>query len=167
MGRYSEVRGRRLNPLEVVLERLAQTKAGAWFFVKVMSPLDRAVLHRTHGRLSLSGAASPTGLLVTTGAKTGRRRETPLAYVADGQKVLLVASNGGSPHDPAWAHNLRAHPDCEFLAPKRRGRFQAHEAEGAERQEAWRKSVDRYAGYDSYAERAGRTIPVWVLEPVS
>ncbi len=54
---------------------------------------------------------APLILLTTTGAKTGQRRIIPLMYVSDGDRVLAIASKGGSPKHPLWYHNLLAHPE--------------------------------------------------------
>ena len=66
----------------------------------------------------------PILLPTTTGARTGRRRTTPLGFGIDGSRVFVVASKGGAPHDPAWFHNLRANPSItvDWVAkPMRRG----------------------------------------------
>jgi deazaflavin-dependent oxidoreductase (nitroreductase family) len=52
----------------------------------------------------------PILLLTTTGARSGRRRTSPLGYGVDRGKVFVVASKGGAPTNPAWFHNLRANP---------------------------------------------------------
>jgi deazaflavin-dependent oxidoreductase (nitroreductase family) len=59
-------------------------------------------------------ADSPILLLTTTGRRTGKQRTRPLAYVRDGDRFVLCASNGGSPHHPAWYHNLRATSRAEL-----------------------------------------------------
>lgn len=56
-------------------------------------------------------AGMPLLLLNTTGAKTGRRRTTPLTYVLDEYRFIVVAADAGNPRHPAWYHNLLAHPD--------------------------------------------------------
>jgi deazaflavin-dependent oxidoreductase (nitroreductase family) len=53
-------------------------------------------------------AGSPILLLTTTGRRTGKQRTRPLAYIRDADRFVLCASNGGSPHHPAWYHNPRA-----------------------------------------------------------
>jgi deazaflavin-dependent oxidoreductase (nitroreductase family) len=53
----------------------------------------------------------PTLLLTTTGARSGRPHTTPLVYVRDGNRLLVLASNYGAPRHPDWYHNLLAHPD--------------------------------------------------------
>src|ERR1700694_5331988 len=52
----------------------------------------------------------PLLLLTTTGARSGQRRTTPMMYVPDGQRLLVIASNAGAPSHPAWYYNLVAHP---------------------------------------------------------
>jgi deazaflavin-dependent oxidoreductase (nitroreductase family) len=52
----------------------------------------------------------PLLLLTTTGAKSGRLRTSPLAYMADRGRYVIIAAAGGAPCDPAWYHNLVANP---------------------------------------------------------
>jgi deazaflavin-dependent oxidoreductase (nitroreductase family) len=148
-----------------LLERVAQSPAGSWWFLNVASRIDPPLLKATRGRLSTT-IGRPILLLRARGAKTGERRETPLLYATDGPRIVLVASRGGSPRHPAWYHNLRAHPDVEVVAPGRSGRYRARDAEGEERARLWDEVNDLYSGYDTYQGRAGgRRIPVVVLEP--
>ena len=55
-------------------------------------------------------AGSRLMLLTTTGARTGERRVTPVAFTDDGERRLLVASKAGSSSPPAWYHNVVANP---------------------------------------------------------
>jgi deazaflavin-dependent oxidoreductase (nitroreductase family) len=48
------------------------------------------------------------------GARSGKRRITPLVYMPDGENFLIVAAKGGRPENPSWLQNLRAHPDTEI-----------------------------------------------------
>lgn len=50
-------------------------------------------------------------LLTTTGARSSKPHTTPVGYLPDGDQVLVIASAGGTPHHPAWYHNLIAHPE--------------------------------------------------------
>ena len=50
-------------------------------------------------------------LLDHVGAKSGTHRYTPLVFARDGQNVVLIASKGGYPKNPAWFYNLKANPD--------------------------------------------------------
>jgi deazaflavin-dependent oxidoreductase (nitroreductase family) len=101
------------------------------------------------------------------GAKTGALRETPLVYARDGDRVILIASRGGSASHPLWYRNLVANPEVSFAAEGDVGRYRARTTEGEERERAWHLACDRYAGYLVYKRRAGeRQIPVVVLEPI-
>lgn len=160
------VRRRQLRWWESLLEDFAQTRLGGWFAVNGAHHIDKRLLKLTNGRIT-TFPGQPVGLLFSVGAKSGEPRETPLLYTADGERILLVASNAGSPRHPAWYHNLGAHPEVEFLprgGPRRR--YRARRLAAAEREEAWVKVNDLYEGYDTYQERtAGREIPVVALEP--
>ncbi|MFF0448931.1 nitroreductase/quinone reductase family protein [Streptomyces sp. NPDC004609] len=103
-------------------------------------------------------------LLTTTGARSGARHTTPLGRLPDGDRVLVVASAGGSPRHPAWYHNLRAEPrvtveDGVFLYDAR-----AVVLEGEERDDAFARAVEFDAGWGEYQSRTTRVIPVVALE---
>jgi len=76
-------------------------------FVKVHVALYRASGGRLGGRLR---KGAPVLLLTTTGRKTARRRTTPLLYVEEGDRHVVIASAGGAPSHPAWYLNLRSNP---------------------------------------------------------
>jgi deazaflavin-dependent oxidoreductase (nitroreductase family) len=148
------------------MEALAKTRFGAWLAINVGNPIDRRLLPLTNGRVGLF-LGQPVGLLETIGARSGQRRRTPLLYLDDGDRVVLVASKGGNPRHPAWFHNLKANPRVEFLRRGgHRGTYLAREASGTERVELWARVNDLYSGYDTYQTRTGgRRIPVVVLDP--
>ena len=159
-------RRRQLSRWERSLENFARSRAGGWYFVNVAMRVDRVLLPLTRGRVS-SAPGQQVLLLETVGAKSGQRRRTPLVYVTDGDRIVLIASKAGAKRHPSWFHNLRANPRVKVLAPGRSGEYNAREAEGEERERLWREACDYYAGYDTYQDRAGsRRIPVVVLEPV-
>src|SRR5919108_1695689 len=158
-------RQRQLNWLERRLENFAKSKAGGWYYVNVAMRIDRFLLPLSGGRISAS-PGQPICLLETIGAKSGQVRKTPLLFLPDRGRVVLIGSKAGAPRYPGWVHNMRANPRVKVLAPKRTGEYVAREAEGEERERLWTKAVDFYAGYDAYQQRAGnRRIPVVVLEP--
>ncbi len=149
-----------------VLASLASSKPGTWFFLNVAPPIDRVLLRWSKGRISLGGTM-PICLLETIGAKSGQPRSTPLMYLRDGERFVLIGSRGGNPRHPAWVHNLRKTPQATVLAMGHRHRVNTHEAEGEERARLWAQAREVYFGYDVYQERAGtRRIPVVVLTPV-
>src|SRR5213593_4116256 len=136
-------------PFKALLDRVFRTRWGTWVAINVGQRIDPYLMRATRGRVRISFTA-PTILLSHTGAKTGKRRTTPLLYFTDAANVVLIASKGGAPQHPAWYHNLKAHP----------------EAEGAERDRLWRLAMKLYSGYEEYQARAtNRRIPVIVLEP--
>ena len=106
----------------------------------------------------------PMLLLDHVGAKSGRRRTSPLVYVRDGDNVVIVASKGGHPRHPAWFHNLKANPETVVQIGSERRAVRAREATAAERPRLWDAAVRTYAGFRGYQERTDRDIPLIVLE---
>jgi deazaflavin-dependent oxidoreductase (nitroreductase family) len=125
------------------------------------------ILYRTTG--GLVGQRFPGGppmlLLDQVGAKSGRRRTTPLAYLTDGEDLVIVASKGGHPRHPAWFHNLRANPAATIQVGTERRTVQARVATPEERGRLWPRVVQAYRGYAGYQERTEREIPLVILEP--
>lgn len=132
--------------------------------LRLATVVDRPLMRWSRGRLRLSFVI-PLVLLRVRGARSGVLREVPLLCVPDGEDLILVASNGGRPRAPAWSHNLRAHPSVEGVRAGRRRRYRAEELSGPARADAWAKARAVYPGYDRYAARVARTIPVFRLRP--
>ncbi len=109
--------------------------------------------------------APPMLLLQHVGAKSGTKRTTPLVYVDDPPNVVVVASKGGHPKNPAWYHNLRAHPDVIVQIGSERRQVRARVANPDEHKRLWPMAVATYSGYQGYQQRTGRQIPLVVLEP--
>jgi deazaflavin-dependent oxidoreductase (nitroreductase family) len=121
----------------------------------------------TGGRVRLN-LAVPIVVLTSTGARSGQRREIPLAYFTDGDDVILIASNYGGRRHPAWYHNLLAHPECELRIGERGGRFVARETDGADRDRLYTLAVERLNRvFALHQKRSGdfRSIPVMRLTP--
>jgi deazaflavin-dependent oxidoreductase (nitroreductase family) len=141
------------------------TRAGAWTIINLGSHLDSWLIRASGGRLNTT-FAWPCLLLTTKGARTGKPRTTPLLYVRDGDRLVLIASKGGNPRHPAWYLNLRANPEVEVFLDGKTAHYTVRDAEGEERDRLWNKAVGVYSGYEKYKRRAGgRKIPVVVLEP--
>jgi len=109
--------------------------------------------------------APPSLLLEHVGAKSGTRRTTPLTYLADGDDLVVVASKGGNPRNPAWFHNLRAHPEVTVQVGSEHRAVRARVATPDERERLWPKVVRLYGGYAGYQKRTAREIPLVILEP--
>jgi F420H(2)-dependent quinone reductase len=123
---------------------------------------------RTGGRLGhrIPGLRGRMLLLDHVGAKSGIHRTSPLQYVEDGENVAVIASKGGFPKHPAWFHNLKAHPDTiAQIGPERRPVHARVVTDPDERKRIWAKAVRMYRPYETYRARAGREIPIVVLEP--
>ena len=109
-------------------------------------------------------AGTPILLLTTTGRRTGKRR-TPLAYVREGERYVLCASNGGSAAHPGWYHNLRATGRAEIqVGPDRLG-VSARTADPEERGQLFPRFVQMYKGYAAYEHKTSRQIPLVLLTP--
>lgn len=141
---------------------------------KVMSRLNVAVYRATRGRIGGKwrvGSAFPRGvpvcLLTTTGRKTGQRRTLPLLYLAAGDRVILVASQGGLPKNPGWYHNVTADPHVIVRIRGTARPMLARAADADERAELWPRLVALYADFDRYQSWTQRQIPVVVCEPRS
>jgi deazaflavin-dependent oxidoreductase (nitroreductase family) len=105
-------------------------------------------------------------LLDHVGAKSGTKRTCPLLYIEDGESVVIIASKGGYPKNPAWYHNLMANPDTEVQVGGERRRVHARLAGPEERERLWPRAVSVWGGYADYQARSkGREIPMVVLEP--
>lgn len=146
--------------------QLVSTKAGAAAWRKVV-PVERRILKATGGRVRFS-VGMPIVVLTSIGARSGQRRQTPLAYFTDGDDVVLIASNYGSDRHPAWYRNLLANPECEVHKGPHGGLFVARETGGADRDRLYAQAADRLnKGWSVYEQRVQgiRAIPVMRLTP--
>jgi len=117
----------------------------------------------TGGLVGGSLGRLPVLLLTTTGRKSGKKRTTPLVYLADGDNFVIIASNGGSDQHPEWWLNLRANPNAEVQVGPDVKYVVAERAEGTERERLWREVNELYHGYEEYQRSTKREIPVVVL----
>src|SRR5207253_1884739 len=85
-------------------------EAGGVIF-KVMGAIHVALYRLTGGRIGGRAFGAPVLLLTARGRKTGKARTTPLLYLEDGDRLVVVASKGGAPRHPAWFLNLAANPE--------------------------------------------------------
>jgi len=106
----------------------------------------------------------PLLLLHHVGAKSGLERVNPLAYQQVGDAVAVFASKGGAPTHPDWYHNLVAHPDASIEIGSTSYRVHARVATGEERERIWKAQKAAVPTFVEYEQKAGRTIPVVVLE---
>jgi deazaflavin-dependent oxidoreductase (nitroreductase family) len=107
----------------------------------------------------------PMLLLDHVGAKSGKKRTTPLVYLDQGKDLVIVASKGGAPRHPAWFHNLKANPETTVQVGTKRIPVRARVANPEERKRLWPEVVELYGGYADYQRRTEREIPLVILEP--
>ena len=138
------------------------------FVIRYVSALNTWLYRMSGGKVFgtwLRGA--PIGLLVYRGRKTGRTLTTPLLYLKEGERVVIVASKGGMSRHPLWYENLVAQPDCEFEIGRERKRYRARTVTPEEKKAYWPRLVAMYRDYADYQARTDRDIPVVVLEPIA
>jgi deazaflavin-dependent oxidoreductase (nitroreductase family) len=106
----------------------------------------------------------PVLLLTTTGRKSGRSWTVPVMYQTDGDRWVIIASNGGNAKHPAWWLNLRSRPEASVQIGRETFLVSATETAGEQREYLWRRMADMYKGYDAYARKTTRRIPVVLLQ---
>ncbi|MDT4935397.1 MAG: hypothetical protein QOK11_3289 [Pseudonocardiales bacterium] len=141
--------------------------------IKSMSAFHVWIYRVSGGRLGRKwrvGSALRSGvpicLLSTTGKRSGLPRVAPLLYMADGERVVVVASQGGLPTNPQWYRNLQADPEVQVEFRGNRRRMLARTASAEERAQLWPRLVAMYRDFESYQAWTDREIPVVICEPV-
>jgi len=126
------------------------------WFEKAVIGTDRLLYKLTGGKVMTVSLSKQTGLtLITVGAKSGEQRLNQVQYVADGPSMLVVGSNWGKPHHPAWTANLIKTPDIQVNVRGTVHDVRATLLAGAEREAAWRKMVAAWPAFEDYVERSG------------
>jgi deazaflavin-dependent oxidoreductase (nitroreductase family) len=113
---------------------------------------------------TLRDTGYPIVVITSVGSKSGSLRKNPVMRVERDGAYLAVASKGGAPEDPEWAHNFRQHPEVELQDKAEKHTYRVRELEGAEREDWWQHAVDTWPTYASYAEKTDRLIPLFLLE---
>jgi len=160
-----EIWGSRDSALSKGATRFASTKFGSWV-VRSMMPLDRKVLIRSQGRRTVLGPiGAPMLLIETVGRKSGQVRVSPLLFARDGESAIVVGSNFGQQHHPAWTGNLLADPTATIVVRGKRIPVTAELLDGAAAEAAYQKMVDITGVYAAYKGRTDRNIRVFRLTP--
>lgn len=155
------------SPLLRIGARLTGNTPGRWLARRVAPRIDRQLLRVSRGRVS-SAVVTPELLLIHSGARTGRRRTTPLTYFTDSGRVIVVASNYGGSRHPSWYWNVLANPNVTISAGGYTGTFVGQEVAGAERDRLWNLAKAFIPSYADYERIAGdRVIPVLAFTEIS
>ena len=111
--------------------------------------------------------AGPILLSTTIGAKSGLPRLNPLNYSTDGDRFVVIASEGAAPTHPDWYHNLVANPEVTVEVGAERFQARARTAQGEERERLFNAQAALMPFFAEYQQRTSRQIPVVVLERIS
>ena len=114
-----------------------------------------------------TGGQSGSGrtlLLTMTGAKTGQQRTVPLAYLTDGDRVLIFGSRAGSDKHPDWYWNLLKNPIVTVEVGGEKYRATATQVEGEERDQLFARQKEAMPVFADYESRTQRIIPVFALQ---
>ena len=134
--------------------------------IKWMSKANTFVYQKTGGRIGgkfLQGA--PVALLTTTGRKTGEPRVSPLLFWREGNRIVLIASQGGAANNPMWYLNLKANPKVSIQIKDEVLHLTARDATEEERAHYWPKMSGMYSSFDDYQSWTDRVIPVVICDP--
>ncbi|MGP4056502.1 nitroreductase family deazaflavin-dependent oxidoreductase [Mycobacterium sp. 4D054] len=141
--------------------------------IKWMSKFNTWAYKATGGRIGYKwrggsnrfSAPPPVGILTTIGRKSGEPRESPLLFLREGDRVVLVASQGGRATNPMWYLNVKANPQVTFQIKNEKLKLIAREATDAERDEYWPKLDAMYPDFANYRSYTDRKIPILICDP--
>jgi len=102
-------------------------------------------------------------LLTTIGRRSGLPRTTPMMFIPDGERILVVASNAGAPRHPDWYRNLVANPSVTVERDGETYLATAVPLAGRERDETFARIAERYPFFTEHQAQVSRHIPVVAL----
>jgi deazaflavin-dependent oxidoreductase (nitroreductase family) len=137
------------------------------WLLRLITNVHRFLLRVSNGRIGARIGGISILLLENVGRKSGTLHLTPLLFVEDAGRYVVVASNAGDDRNPAWWLNLREHPETAVRVRGRRIPVKAHRAGPDETQELWPRLEASYQPYAQYRTRTRREIPVVILEPTA
>ncbi len=153
---------RPLSPKQI--ERLNAPSTGT--AIKWMSKLQTWLFKTSNGKFGnkfLRG--SEVGILTTIGRKSGEPRDSPLLFLQEGSRIVLVASQGGRATNPMWYLNLKANPKVTFQTKAGKFSLVARDATDAERDDYWPKLDAMYPDFVNYRSYTDRKIPIVICDP--
>ena len=108
----------------------------------------------------------PILLLHHVGAKSGKKRISPLLYLPDGDRVVIVGVEGRLHEAPGLVPQPDGQPRHRRSSCRARARWpcRARKATPEEREELWPRVVELYKGYAAYQRSTSREIPLVVLD---
>ena len=143
--------------------RFGATALGSWT-IRTLMPLDRKLLVRSNGRFTLLGPiGAPVLLLETTGRKSGQTRVSPLLFARDADSIVVVGSNFGQQHHPAWTGNLIKNPRATVVHGGQTMLVDAQFLSDEEKAEVWPRLTKVWPTYDHYTTKTDRNLRVFRL----
>ena len=133
--------------------------------LKVVSRVHTALYRLSGGRLGSEVGGVPTLLLGTVGRQSGKAHTTPLVYLRDGERFVVVGSAGGTAQHPAWVHNLRHAARATVTVGQRRFAVTTTEAHGEERARLMAELITIFPRFADYQRQTSRELPVVILSP--
>ncbi len=131
-----------------------------------MEDFNRKVIEEfraNDGKVGGPFEGAPVLLLSATGAKSGERRTTPVMYLPDDDRMVIFASKGGAPTNPAWYHNLLANPAATVEVGSETFPVDAVVTSGEERERLYARQAELYPQFAEYAQKTTREVPVVAL----
>jgi deazaflavin-dependent oxidoreductase (nitroreductase family) len=128
--------------------------------------IHAAIYQRSRGRILGRVGGLPVLLLSTVGRHSGNPHTTPVQYLRAGKSFAVVAANGGAARPPAWYLNLRANPSVRVQVGAVSSDLRAREVMGDQRTALWRRLTDANRYLEAAADKAGRKLPLLLLEPI-
>lgn len=114
---------------------------------------------------TLPRTGDPIVVITSLGSRSGKLRKNPVMRVEHDGAYLAVASYGGGPTDPVWAHNFRDHPEVDLQDGADKATYDVRELpDGPERDEWWARAVLTWSTYGDYQRKTDRLIPLFLLE---
>ncbi len=153
--------------LTSILRSAGRTKAFSSLYRRIGPTLDPWLMRKSGGRAITRLYGLPALLLDSKGSKTGLVRTSPLLYLRDGDDFVVVGTNFGQIHHPAWTGNLLASPEARVEVDTVRLAVVTELVDQAGWERIWPRFCDIYPGYANYLERCGgRTPRMFLLHPV-
>jgi deazaflavin-dependent oxidoreductase (nitroreductase family) len=146
-----------------IVNRLSATRAGS-FVARHAAPIDPWIYRKTGGRFTASGIPTiPQLVLTTTGRKSGLPRSATVACLADGEDFIVVGSNFGQGHHPAWALNLLANPEASVQVGAERFMVKAERLDRGRTEALWPRLDEVVPQFRVYRRRTDRDIHLFRL----
>ena len=137
------------------------------YFLRIFSKFHVFIFRNTGGKRMNKFGGMPVLILNPIGAKSGKKRSTPLMYFEHKGNFIVTASNGGSDYHPGWFYNIRIVPQTEIETNEKKTTVVIHIADDKEKSELWQILIKINRSYEKYQKKTKRNIPMIVLTSVS